>query len=381
MAWVLSGLIASGAAAIAAPEAVAFASQFTSLPSPQTLATREVSRSTRILDRHGVLLYEFFDQSGPESGRRTVIKIEDLPPAVIQATIATEDATFYQNNGLDYRGILRAIYQNVTGSGESGGSTITQQLARNVFISDEERLNRDPRVRYIRKLKEWVLAVEIAQLFSKDQILEMYLNEIYYGNLSYGIQAAAQGYFGKDAKDLSLPEAALLAGLPQAPSVYNPMVNPRAAKARQEYVLDLMTRQGYITPEQAEAAKNTPLVYKTVNVEIKAPHWVFFVRDQLEKEFGAELLYRGGLTVITTLDYRLQQQAERIARAHIDAIRGNNANNASLVAIDPKTGEILVMVGSVDYFDKSIDGQVNIALSDRQPGSSIKPITYAAAFR
>ncbi|MCL6648687.1 MAG: PBP1A family penicillin-binding protein, partial [Chloroflexi bacterium] len=358
------------------------------LPAATDLSARTIQfNSTRILDRNGQLLYELFD---PNAGRRTRVPLAEMPRTLIEATIATEDATFFQNRGVDYRGILRAAYLNLTGAGEGGGSTITQQLIRNVLIPEEERKRElDPnlpraereRLRYLRKFKEILLAVQIDRLYTKEQILEMYLNEIYYGNLSYGVEAAAQGYFGKSVRELTLAEAALLAGLPQSPVEYDPLVNPRAARARQADVLELMRRAGYLSAEEAARAANEPLQFRTARFDIKAPHFVFYVRDLLIERYGAERVYRGGMTVYTTLDYTLQREAERIAREHIERVLRFNATNAALVAMDPRTGEILAMVGSVDYFNRDIDGQVNVALAERQPGSAIKPITYVTAFK
>lgn len=364
-------LIVTTAGAVAS--AIVVNNFFDSLPNPDNIADRDYFKSTRIYDRNGILLYELFD---PQGGRRTDVSLNELPAYLIWATLATEDANFYTNPGFDVRGIMRAGFQEVTGTGTSGGSTITQQFIRNVLFDPEERYERS----YYRKVKEIALAWEISQKYSKDQILEMYLNEVPYGNLSYGIAAAAEGYFGKEPKDLTLAESAVLAGLPQAPSTYNPIQNPQAAKARQLQVLDLMVKHGFIDQSTADLAATEDLVYKQPRYDIKAPHFVFYVRDLLEQKFGGPNLYRGGYQVYTTLDMRLQEIGERVVRENIAQVRKYHATNGALVAIDPKTGQILTMVGSVDYWDQSIDGQVNIALAERQPGSSIKPITYVAAF-
>jgi 1A family penicillin-binding protein len=377
---------------LGAPAAIAFTSDrfgsYLELPNAGELSVRTTQfNSTRILDRHGELLYELFD---PNAGRRTRVPLSEMPRAVISATIATEDRTFFENRGVDYQGIARAAYLNLTGTGEGGGSTITQQLIRNVLIPEAERkAELDPtlsrlereRLRYTRKLKEILLAVQIDRLYTKEQILEMYLNEIYYGNLSYGIEAAAQGYFGKSVREVTLAEATLLAGLPQSPVEYDPTVNPRAARERQSDVLELMRRAGYLSAEEADRIRDEPLNFRAARFDIKAPHFVFYVRDLLQEMYGSDRLYRGGLTVITSLDMDLQREAERIAKSHIQSVSRFNARNAALVALDPKTGEVLAMVGSVDYFDRAIDGQVNVAIAERQPGSSIKPITYVTAFK
>ncbi|MDO8672611.1 MAG: transglycosylase domain-containing protein, partial [Dehalococcoidia bacterium] len=342
------------------------------LVDPETMASRDIARTTRILDRNGELLYEVFDR---DLGRRTTVHLSEIPVYVKDATIATEDATFYENRGININGLARAVLQNVGGEG-GGGSSITQQLVKNVLIPQEERSQR----LYSRKIKESILAYELTRRYSKDQILEWYLNEISYGNLSFGIESAAGSYFGKTAKELTLAEAAMLVGIPSAPSYYSPLVNPKFAKDRQSDVLDLMVRQGYIDQVQAEAAKAEDLVYATQKFTIRAPHFVMYVIDLLEKKYGREMVRRGGLTVRTTIDVALQDQVEWLSRATVKKLASIDASNAAVVSIKPKTGEILVMLGSVDYFDSSIDGQVNVALADRQPGSSFKPITYITAF-
>jgi 1A family penicillin-binding protein len=346
-----------------------------SLPAPEELQTRSVTfASTKIYDRNGGLLYEVFD---PQGGRRTLVPLAHISPYLRQATIATEDKRFYQHPGVDPIGIARAVWQNVTEKSiVSGASTITQQLARTVFLSPEERVQRT----LSRKIKEAVLATEITRRYSQDAILEIYLNTIYYGNLAYGIEAAAETYFGKTAADLSLAEATLLAGLPQSPAIYDPFTNPEAAKARQTVVLGLMAEEGYITPAQAEAARSEELQFVAQRTDMRAPHFVTYVRQLLEQNYGSAVLYQGGLQVYTTLDPRLQGTAERVTREQIAALTDKHVTNAALVAIRPGTGEILAMLGSVDFFDPEIDGQVNVALRLRQPGSAIKPVTYVAAF-
>ena len=345
-------------------------------PTPRLwdIAERELFQTTRIYDRHGVLLYEIF-----EEGRRTWVPLEEIPLALRQATIATEDSTFYTNPGVDWHGILRALWQSlIYGRPMSGGSTITQQLVRRLMFSPEERAERS----LARKIKEISLALALTRTHSKDEILEMYLNEIYYGHLAYGVAAAAQTYFNKHVSELDLAECALLAGPPQAPSRLNPSVNPEGAKARQRVVLRLMVENGFITSEEAKAAYAQPLKLVPPEHKMLAPHFVLYVRKQLEEKYGPERVARGGLSVITTLDLRYQRLAEEVARRHIAKLREEHgATNAALVAIQPATGEILAMLGSVDYHDASIDGQVNMALSERQPGSSIKPITYVTALQ
>jgi len=356
---------------------LAYASIARTLPLPEELETRAIGFvSTKIYDRNGNLLNEIFD---PLSGRRTRVPLDHISPYLIQATIATEDANFYKHAGVDPVALLRIIYHALREHEVIGGSTIPQQLVKLTFLSSERTVER--------KIKEAILAAEITRRYPKDKILELYLNEIYYGHLAFGAEAAAQTYFGKPAADLTLAEAALLAGLPQAPSYYDPYTklwepdgSPGPAKKRQGIVLGLMVKQGYITPEEADAAWFEELKLTPPRYDLKAPHFVMYVREQLEAKYGPELVYKGGLRVYTTLDPRLQELAQRIARQHIDRLRGRNVTNAALVALRPQTGEILAMLGSVDFNDPHIDGQVNVALRPRQPGSAIKPLTYLATF-
>ena len=352
-----------------------------SLPPAEQLAGRRDAQSTKIFDRNGESLYEVFD---PNGGRRTNVPITSIPLVMKQAIIATEDPSFYTNIGIDPRGIARSVYYIVTTGAPTGGggSTITQQLVRNTLITAEPTVQR--------KIREWILAYEVTRKYSKDQILEWYLNTIFYGNLAYGIQAASEGYFNKSVQNLSLGEASLLAGLPQAPAMYDPCENPDAAIARQKDVLRLMIQAGYINDQQAASAstETTQLLKSETfskrcdqGINFQAPHFVVYVRQQLEALYGPEVVYKGGLQVTTTLDMKLQKIAEDEARKQIAALDGKNVTNAALVTLNPKTGEILAMLGSVDFFDKKIDGQVNVAIRLRQPGSSIKPLTYIAAFQ
>lgn len=374
IAAVLTALVTIGAATAAA----LYHSFTEDLPSVSAITTRETFKTTRILDRNGDLLYEMFDQA---SGKRTVVRLSEMAPVLKQAVLAAEDATFYANPGVEPRGILRALWQNLrAGEIVAGGSTITQQLIRNVLLDPQERTSESLN----RKLKEAFLALELSANYSKDQILEWYLNEINFGNLAYGVGTAARTYFNKHPRDLTLAEAALLAGLPQAPSQYDPFRNFSAAKQRQETILDLMAHHGFITEEQAEQAKAEPLQFvplETTLSTIRYPHWVFYVRSVLEEWYGPEKLLTGGFTVYTTIDPHLQEIAEDAVRRQLSALARQNATNAALVAIEPTTGEIIAMVGSPDYNDASIDGQVNAAVALRQPGSSIKPLVYLEAFR
>jgi 1A family penicillin-binding protein len=354
---------------------------FVDLPSLDTLASNLAAPSTKILDRHGRLLYTISD---PHAGRHTPIPLAEIPLTCRQATIATEDANFYANPGVDAYAILRAVWINLRG-GEvlSGGSTITQQLARNLLLSPQERTQRT----LTRKLRESILAWRLARAYSKDQILQLYLNESNYGNLAYGLEAAAQTYFSKHAGELDLSECGLLAGLPQAPALYDPLANPQAVRDRQEVVLNLMVKQGYISAANAQLAKNETLHFAAVPFPIQAPHWVMYVRAWLEDHFAPEEIYRDGLVVTTTLDLDWQNAAQDIVRRRLEELQHpgegkppRNVNNAAVLALDPRTGEILTMLGSPDYFNLQISGAVNATLALRQPGSSIKPITYAAAF-
>jgi len=354
--------------------ALAYGNLTRELPKPDKLMQKVAASfvSGKIYDRHDKVLSETFD---PNLGRREIVPLKAISPYLIAATIATEDANFYQHPGFDPMGIARVFWQAAHNQRfVSGGSTITQQLVKNVLLSPERT--------WQRKLKEIVLAIEINRRYKKETILEIYLNQIYYGNHAYGIESAAETYFGKKAADLTLAEAALLAGLPQAPSYYDPYTNPQRAKARQETVLDLMVRHGYLTQKEADAAVAEKLTYVQPKYDFQAPHFVLYVRQVLEKDpdIGPELLDRGGLQIYTTLDLDLQKKVQKIAQERIAKLAGHNVNNAAVVVLQPKTGEILVMLGSVDYRNADIDGQINMALVPRQPGSSIKPITYLANF-
>lgn len=370
---VLAGML-SGALLLVTTTLGAYAYFARDLPAVDTLDQRQLFQSAFIYDRNGELLYELFD---PNGGRRIWAPLQEVSPWLLEATLATEDPHFWTNPGVDVPAIGRALLQNVTsGQISSGASTITQQLVRNVLIPPGERYSQD----YLRKVREAILAFEVSQRYSKEQILEMYLNEIYYGNLAYGIGAASWIYFGKHARDLTLGEATLLAGLPQAPVDYDPYKNARLARTRQAYVLDRMVTVGFITEAQAQEALREPMRLRSDHLAtIKAPHFVWYVRDLVERRLGRDRLYSGGLRIYTTLDLNVQRIAEEAAKAHIAKLREVNANNAAVVVIEPKSGEILAMVGSVDYWDQSIQGEVNVTVAERQPGSALKPITYVTA--
>lgn len=351
------------------------------LPHPDELYHYTSAPSTKIFDRHGTLLYEITD---PHQGLHTPLTLDEIPQACIQATIATEDGSFYTNPGVDAWAIIRALYINIRG-GEilSGGSTITQQLARNLLLSPEERTE----VSLTRKLREAILAWRLARTYSKNEILTLYLNEMYYGNLAYGIEAASRTYFGKNAAELDLAECAMLTGLLQNPVAHNPLEHMESAKARQEIVLGLMEKQGYITKAEQHEALREKLQYAAVPFPIEAPHFVMHIWGELERTYGREAIYTQGLQVHTTVDLNIQQAARRIARyrlAELTQQREGEApkivRNAAVVVIEPHSGEVLAMLGSPDYFNPRIDGAVNATVATRQPGSSIKPLTYAAAF-
>lgn len=384
----------------------------TTLPSVDDLKTRSAQfETTRILDRNGNTLYEILD---PNAGRRTYVKLSEISPMLVAATIATEDKEFYNHPGFDPTAILQALWTNVTSQGNGpGASTITQQLARALLLSPEERVQRS----YLRKVREIILAAEITRQYSKDEILELYLNEIYYGNLAYGIEAAAVTYFGNAidgqvtefnpqgtqpngrlSDDLNLAQAGFLAGLPQSPAVYDIYTNRDLTLARDRDVLSLMyllssekdcifvsnwTEKVCVSMDLALNASNTieNYVFPTPDVTMRYPHWVNYIRSQLEAQFDAQTIYRSGFTVTTTLDSTMQDIAQRSVSDQVATLYDNNARNGALVAIKPSSGEILAMVGSADFNNDSIQGQINMATSEtRQPGSSIKPFTYLAAF-
>ena len=350
------------------------------LPSINSLPKKMMTPSVRITDRNGRLLYEILPEVG---GRNTVLSVENIPQCLKDATIAVEDKNFYHNPGVDITGIVRALWINLRG-GETlaGGSTITQQVARNLLMSQEERTERTLR----RKLREALLAWEMTQKLSKDEILALYLNQINFGGMAYGVEAASQTYFGKPAKELLLPECALIAGLPQAPGVYNPFTNPDLAKQRQIIVLGLMEKQGYISHAERVEAELTPMSYNPSPYPIEGPHFVWIIKDQIDKLISEGTLNsRQSLIVRTTLDLDTQHLAEETLKRHIEEFKRNddlvsqNVNNAALVVIDPQNGEILALVGSADYFDPSIDGALDMATSPRQTGSAFKPFLYALA--
>lgn len=338
------------------------------LPDPNKLTDRQVAQSTKIYDRTGEhLLYEIYADE-----KRTQVDLSDIPKDLINGVIATEDANFYQHNGIEPLGWLRALFYGMFTSKKVGGtSTITQQLVKNAILTNERSITR--------KIKEVILSLRLEQKYTKDQILKIYFNEIPYGSTNYGVEAAAQSYFGKHVKDLNLQECATLAGLPQAPSMY--LNNSTALKQRRNFVLGRMFAGSYITEEQKNKAQAEPLTLEKHYGDMQAPHFVLYVKDKLVQMFGEQMVDTGGLKVITTLDWDKQQAAEKVVSGASSTLKQSDADNTALVALDPKTGQVLAMVGSLDFNNKEIDGQFNVAtLGKRQPGSSFKPIIYTAAF-
>ena len=342
------------------------------LPDPSKINKRVIDESTKIYDRTGQhLLYEIHGEEN-----RTLISINQIPDVVKYATIALEDQDFYSHSGVDFRGIARAAVKDIIKRKiEQGGSTITQQFVKNSILTSEKRISR--------KIKEVVLALEIEQKFDKEEILQMYLNEIPYGSNAYGIEAAAQTFFGEHASELTLAQSVLLASLPNAPTFYSPFgSNTDWLLVRWKSALDKMADLGYITEEQAKNASEEDILSQVqlVKDDIKAPHFVMHVKEQLVEEFGEEEMEKIGMSIYTTLDWNYQQIAEEVVREKVDEIGEQYGfTNAALVALNPKNGQILAMVGSKDYFDQEIDGNVNVATRFRQPGSSFKPYVYAQA--
>ncbi|MCR4281264.1 MAG: PBP1A family penicillin-binding protein [Candidatus Kaiserbacteria bacterium] len=341
------------------------------IPAIDNFQNRKVAESTKIYDRTGnILLYDVHGTM-----RRTAVPLDAISPNLRNASVAIEDATFYQHYGFRPLSFLRALAVDVLSlKFEQGGSTITQQVVKNALLTRDKTI--------IRKIKEIVLAIKLERVYSKDQILDTYLNETSYGGTIYGVQEASQYFFGIDAKDVTLAQAAYMAALPQAPTRYSPYGNHRGElESRKNLVLQKMKENGFISDAEYETAMKEKVVFKdTAEAGIKAPHFVFYVREYLESKYGADAVENGGLQVITTLDYDLQKKAEEtLTKAALSNEKNFNASNAGLVAIDPKTGQILAMVGSRGYFDPEIEGKVNIALANRQPGSAFKPFVYATA--
>jgi 1A family penicillin-binding protein len=341
-------------------------------PLAENLSTSNISQTTTIYDKTGQhILYELHGEEN-----RKILPHEEIPDAIRIATIATEDNGFYGHYGVDFLSILRAIKNDIQKSqAAEGASTITQQLAKNAFLSRDKTFRR--------KFMELIIALKIERQYSKDQILDMYLNQIPYGSNAYGIESAANIFFGKSAKDLTLDEAALLAALPKATSYYSPYGNHiNELLYRQQLILDSIEELDLADASAVAEAKKADIKDKIIpfSEKIEAPHFVFYVKEELEKKFGKDMIEAGGLKVYTTLDYDLQKEAERAISENESTLQKYGASNAALVSLDPTNGNILAMVGSKNYYDKSIDGNVNVTISPRQPGSSFKPFIYAAAF-
>jgi membrane peptidoglycan carboxypeptidase len=370
------------------------------LVAPDELAINEASSGATIVDRNGVLLYEYVDD---RAGLRRPVPLENISQAFLAATISTEDSSFFTNPGVNLKGLVRAAWENTLGGSVfegSGGSSITQQLVKNVYIPVEARSERWSEDGINRKLKETIYAIELTDRYDKEQVLEWYVNQISYGGVYNGVEAAAQGYFGKAAMDLTLGEAALLAGIPQSPVEYDPVNSPESAKARRNEILDLMVRQSpiqigedtYYTPTAAEvaAAKAEEINISEKRFPIRAPHFVLqYVEPQIVALLGRDALFRGGIIVTTSLDIAMQDEFDRIMEEKItaeDPASGqtfenlSNSHNGAMMQIDPKTGEIIVMLGSRDYWDEEIEGKNNNATACNSPGSSFKPFAYITTF-
>lgn len=338
------------------------------LPSPKNIGKVNFAQSTHLFDRNGKMLYEIYRDEN-----RTPIKLSGLPNYVKQATVSIEDKDYFKHNGVSLSsGILRAVRESVMTKSLQGGSTITQQLVKSALLTPERTFER--------KIKEIILALWTEKLYSKEEILEMYLNQVPYGGSSYGIEEASKTYFGKSAKDLTLEEAALLAGLPQQPSVYSPYVNPDLAINRRNEVLKKMKEQGYINEQMRAQAQAIELAVVPLTTSIKAPHFVFHVKNGLEEQYGQRVVAEGGLNVVTSLDLDIQEAAEKILREELEKVANLNITNGAVLVTKPATGEILAMVGSADYFSAP-SGAFNVTTALRQPGSSIKPIMYSLALQ
>jgi penicillin-binding protein 1C len=353
---------------------------FVSLPSIERNNWSIQTPSIRITDREGRILYEAIQKDG---GRNTVVSLKSIPMSLKNATLATEDQSFYQNSGVEPTGIIRAFWINILNQGiTSGGSTITQQVARTILMSQDERTNRS----LIRKIREAFLALQLTKRYSKDEILSIYLNQTYYGGMNYGVEAAAETYFGKNVNELSLAESALLAGIPQTPSIYNPYTNPETAIERRNLVLGLMLKQGMITINEYEEAEQEPLFLSSAPFPMEAPHFVMWIRAEVDKLLTEDQIKEsGGIIIKTSLDLNWQHIAEEAVDYQLKTVgssvgqKNHNMNNAAVVIIDPISGQIRALVGSPDYFDDQHQGAINMASTPRQPGSALKPFIYALA--
>lgn len=341
---------------------------FWGIPLPTKLSSPDIPVSTKLLDRNGKLLYEIYAGT-----RRSPVKIDELPDYIKNATISIEDKDFYKHSGFSYTGIARSIWKIITRGKVEGGSTLTQQLVKNGLLTQERTVKR--------KAQEFFLTMIVEGLYSKGQILSMYLNQIPYGSTAYGIESASELYFNKPAKELNLAEASLIAGLPQSPTKYSPFgAHPELAKERQKEVLTQMIKNGYINQEEADKTFDLELKYAEIEAPV-APHFALWVKDQLVEKYGEKMVEQGGLRVTTTLDLELQEYAQNEVASEVGKLKKQKVGNGAALITHPSTGEILTMVGSKDYFSKDEDGKVNVILAKRQPGSSIKPINYALAIK
>lgn len=335
------------------------------LPLPTKLSSSSAPQSTQIFDRNQKLLYTIY-----AAKNQNFVSLSQIPKYMQQATIAIEDKDFYKHGALDFKGIFRSLISIIVHKELQGGSTLTQQLVKNSLLTPERTI--------VRKIKEVILAFATEAIYPKNKILEMYLNQIPYGGTTYGIEAASQTFFGKKSRDLTLAQSALLAGLPEAPTTNSPFgSHPEFAKKRQIAILNKMYEQKYISKKQRDDSIKETLKFQTFSNNISAPHFVLYIKDLLIKKYGEKIVEEGGLQVTTSLDSKIQEEVQSIVTKNVDKLQGYHATNGSALVTNPATGEILAMVGSKDYFDEAVDGNVNITLSLRQPGSSIKPINYA----
>lgn len=377
MVWLsrLSTLIFFGLIGVILLTVILFVWYSKDLPAPGKLIQAQQAQSTRLFDRNGNLLYSVYQDQN-----RVYVSLADIPKILQNATISIEDKSFYTDAGFSPISYLRVVRDLILHGQLTGGSGLTQQLVRNTLISSERTLPR--------KIKELILSIQVDKKYTKDQILEMYLNDVPYGGTNVGVEAAAEYYFGKHAKDLDIGQSAFLAGLPQGPSLYNPFSGNKYYLARTQEVLDSMVRNGYITQKQDtegfQEIKDTQ--FSQQDTSIKAPHFVMYVKQLLENQlhFSSQMVENGGLQVTTSLDYTIEKQAEDIVKTEIGNLNTKttnyNVHNGAAMVTDARTGEVLAMVGNTDYFDKTIDGNYNDALAPRQPGSSLKPVMYATAF-
>lgn len=334
------------------------------LPSPTKLNKSTQSYSTQIYDRNGQLLYTIY-----ANRNQTFVPLDKIPKTLSFATIAIEDKDFYKHGAVDFKAIVRAFYSTIFHQQIQGGSTLTQQLVKNGLLTPERTITR--------KIKEFILAVVVEFKYSKDKILEMYLNQVPYGGTSYGIEAASQTYFGKQVKELTLAEQAYLSGLPEAPSTFSPFgSHPELGKKRQKEILRKMLEQKYINKKEFDKAITEELRFQKITNPIKAPHFVFYVKDILIDKYGEQEVEQGGLKVYTSLDLELQNFTQETVASEVAKLKQNKVGNGAALITNPATGEILAMVGSKDWYDLK-DGNMNMTIQQLQPGSSIKPINYA----